>query len=77
VKTCRVKAGLLEEGAHSEALKVILEDCACNLARKPKPYPRVSLSSTNKGEELCIDIIFLEGLPHLHAEDKYTAFSAC
>jgi Reverse transcriptase (RNA-dependent DNA polymerase) len=77
MKTCLVKAGLWEEQAHSEALKAILKDCACNLARKPKPYPRVSLSSTHKGEELCIDIIYLEGVPHLHAEDKYTAFSAC
>jgi Reverse transcriptase (RNA-dependent DNA polymerase) len=77
MKACIVKAGLWEEQAHSEALKAILEDCACNLAKNPKPYPRVSLSSTHKGEELCIDIIYLEGVPHLHAEDKYTAFSAC
>jgi hypothetical protein len=77
MKSCLVKASLWDENTHDEALKAILKECACGLAKAPQLHPRVSLSSTKKGEELCIDVVYLEGIPHLHAEDKYTALSAC
>jgi hypothetical protein len=49
----------------------------CSLAHRPRPPPRVSLSSVEKGDEICIGIVHFEGIPHLHAEDKISAFSAC
>jgi hypothetical protein len=52
-------------------------ECGCRQAKRPQAHPRVSLSSAQKGHELCIDIIYFEGIPHLHAEDKFTALSAC
>jgi hypothetical protein len=48
-----------------------------SLAHRPRPTPRVSLFSVEKGDKICIDIVFFEGIPHLHAEDKISAFSAC
>jgi hypothetical protein len=43
----------------------------------PNSHPRVSIRSTQQGEEVCTDIIYLERIPYLHAEDRYTAFSEC
>jgi hypothetical protein len=39
--------------------------------------PRVSLRTVDKGDEICIVVICFEAIPHLHAEDRYPAFSAC
>ena len=77
MKQCLIRAKLWDEESHSEALKTIIDECACSLAHKPRPPPRVSLSSVEKGDEICIDIVYFEGIPHLHAEDKFSAFSAC
>jgi hypothetical protein len=77
MRTCLIRANLWIEPLHSEALKDIIQNCVCTLARKPQLPPRVSLRTVDKGEELCIDVIYFEGIPHLHAEDKYSAFSAC
>jgi hypothetical protein len=74
--TSLARAGLWKETMHSEALKRILNEFQCNMSKQPKPYPRVSLSASSGGEELCIDIIYFEGFPQLHAEDKYSGFSA-
>jgi hypothetical protein len=76
MKTCLTKAGLWDESTHREDLESVLRESACNLAQKPRPPPRVSLSTTERGAELCIDILYFEGIPHLHVEDKYTTFSA-
>jgi hypothetical protein len=43
----------------------------------PDSHPRVSIRITQQGEEVCIDIFYLEGIPYLHAEDRYMAFSEC
>ena len=77
MKQCLIRAKLWDEESHSEALKTIIDECACSLAHKPRPPPRVSLSSVEKGDDICIDIVYFEGIPHLHAEDKFSAFSAC
>jgi hypothetical protein len=77
MKACLVKAGLWSNETHEKALKSLLEECECSLAAKPRPRPRVSLHNTEKGEELCIDIIYFDAVPYLHAEDRYSAFSAC
>jgi hypothetical protein len=77
MKACLIKAQLWDESVHEEALNTILQECQCNLAKKPQLHPRVSLSTVQKGEELCMDVIYLEGIPHLHMEDKYTALSSC
>jgi hypothetical protein len=49
----------------------------CSLTHRPRPPPRVSLSSVEKGGKICIDIVYFEGIPHLHAEHIFSAFSAC
>jgi transposase InsO family protein len=77
MKTCLIRAKLWDEETHAEALKTVINECACSMARRPLPPPRVSLSSVEKGDEICIDIVYFEGIPHLHAEDKFSAFSAC
>jgi hypothetical protein len=76
MKACLVKAGLWSNETHEEALKSLLQECECSLAANPRPRPRVSLHNSEKGEELCVDIIYLDAVPYLHAEDKYSAFSA-
>jgi hypothetical protein len=77
MRTTLVKANLWDEGSHGTILKEIIENCPCVLARKPHPPPRVSLTNVERGDELCIDTIYFLGVPHLHAEDKYSAFSQC
>jgi hypothetical protein len=77
MKKSLIRAKLWDEESHAEALKTIIDECVCSLAHRPRPPPRVSLSSVEKGDEICIDIVYFEGIPHLHAEDKFSAFSAC
>jgi hypothetical protein len=62
---------------HSEAHKEITRNCACALTQKPVTPLRVSLSSISRGEELCVGVVYFEGIAHLHAEDRYSAFSEC
>jgi hypothetical protein len=77
MKATLIKANLWDKESHGIILKEIIENCPCVLARKPHPPPRVSLTSVERGDELCIDTVYFLGVPHLHAEDKYSAFSQC
>jgi hypothetical protein len=80
VKNVLVRVKLRNEIIHGEALKEITQNCACALAQKPVTPPshaRVSLTFDSRGEELCVDVVYFEGIPHLHAEDRYSAFSEC
>jgi hypothetical protein len=77
MKSLLTKAKLWNEDSHAEALTSIIKDCACQAALKPNLNPPISISATSKGEELCLDIVYFEGIPHLHLTDKFSKFSAC
>jgi hypothetical protein len=61
-----IRAKLWNENEHAEALKDIIRNCRCSLAARPGNPPRISTSSAELREEICIEVVFFEGIPHLH-----------
>jgi hypothetical protein len=51
-----IRAKLWDEETHAEALKAIINECACSMAHKPLFPPRVSLSSVENGDEICVNL---------------------
>jgi hypothetical protein len=70
-----IRAKLWNENEHAEALKDIIRNCRCSLVARPGNPPRISTSSAERGEKICIDVVFFEGIPHLHVEDRFSAYS--
>jgi len=60
-----------------ESIDALLFECDCKVAREPSPHPIVStnLPEPHKQTSVALDIVFLEGIPVMHAVDKCTGYS--
>ena len=54
-----------------KSIEELLLECACKVAKEPLPHPVVSTNGpvTRKQTAVSLDVLFLEGVPVMHAVD--------
>lgn len=56
------------------SIEELIMECSCKVAREPFPQPIVStnIPETQNQTADSLDIVYLEGVPFMHADHKYT-----